>query len=193
MSPSTNARRVVCVGVFRISSDRRLERRQRRLVEPPVVERLAVGKEGDRAVRIGLAGLAEPLDRGLDAASRLLRHPELHQRRRVPGIDRDQRLELVHRLVVVSERGVGPAELPARIGVVRREAQALLQLGHAAVVVPALAPRQLEVVLRELPPRIELERAAERGHCLRDQPLLVVEDAQVVVGAGIGRVDSAGE
>ncbi len=109
------------------------------------------------------------------------------------GLPGEQRLELGDRVGVAAEGRVGARELPARVAVLGLPADALLEVGDAAVVVAAVAVGDVEVGLRHLHPRVELERADELGDRVLDQPLLIVEDAQVVVGAGVGGVDPAGK
>ena len=69
----------------------------------------------------------------------------------------------------------------------------LAQLGDPAIVVAAVPVGDLQVGLRHLHLRVELERASELGDRLLDQALLVVEDAEVVVRPGVGRVDPTGK
>jgi hypothetical protein len=85
------------------------------------------------------------------------------------------------------------AQLPARVPIVGGPAQPLLQLRHAAVVVAGVVVGDFEVALGHLHARIELERVRELLDGLRDEALLVIENAEVVVRARVRRVDPAGE
>jgi hypothetical protein len=93
----------------------------------------------------------------------------------------------------VPEQRIRAAQLPACIAVVGLNAQAVLQLGDAAVVVPGVEVRDLQVALRHLHLWVELERARERRNSLAQQALVVVEDPEVVVRTGVRRVDPLGE
>ena len=79
------------------------------------------------------------------------------------GIEAQQLAELVDGIVDVPEQRVRSAQLPARVTVVGLDAQAVLQLGNATVVVAGVEVRDLQVALRDLHLRVELERARERG------------------------------
>ena len=91
------------------------------------------------------------------------------------------------------EQRVGAPELPARVAVVDAEAELLAQLRDAAVVVARVEVRDLEVALRDLHLRVELERLRERRRRLLVQPLVVVEHAEVVVRARVRRIDAPRE
>jgi hypothetical protein len=52
------------------------------------------------------------------------------------------------------------------------EPQAIAQLRHAAVVVAGVEIGDLEIALRDLHFRVELERARERGDASPNKPLL---------------------
>jgi hypothetical protein len=93
----------------------------------------------------------------------------------------------------LSEQRERAAELPTRIAVRRPDAQSLTQVGDAPVVVAGVEIRNLEVALRDLHLRVELERAHERGCRLGVQPLVVIQDAEVVVRTGVRRIDPPGE
>ena len=166
---------------------------ERGLVEPAVVEHLAVIEAGHRARGVLGACPGEPVGGGVEVAAGLLRQPELEHRRDVARLPREERLELGDRVGMAAQGGMGPAELPARVAILGVAPDALPQVGDPAVVVPALAVGDVEVALRHLHPRIELQRADELGDRVLDQPLLIVENAEVVVGAGVGGIDPAGK
>ena len=69
-------------------------------------------------------------------------------------------------------------------------AQAIAKLRDATVVETRVKVRHLEVALRHLHLRIELESARERSDRILVHPLVVIQDAEVVVRAGIGAVDA---
>ena len=71
--------------------------------------------------------------------------------------------------------------------------QPLLQLGNTLVIVSRVEVRDLEVTLGDLHPLVELQRAHECRDGLLVQPLVVVEDAEVVVRTGVGRIDALGK
>ena len=68
--------------------------------------------------------------------------------------------ELLGRLRLLAEQRVGAPELPARVAIVGMQAQPLLQLRNARVVVAGVEVRDLEIALRDLHLRVELERAS---------------------------------
>src|SRR5262249_28235964 len=76
---------------------------------------------------------------------------------------------------------------------VRTLTQTLAKLGDPRVVVSGIEVGDLEVALRDLHGVVELERLHEGGNRLVIQSLVVVQNAQVVVRAGVRRVDSSGE
>ena len=90
-----------------------------------------------------------------------------------------------------AEDGVGAAQLPARIALVGRAAEPLLQLRDAAVVEAGVVVGDLEVALGDLHAGIELEGARELLDRLGHQTLLIVEHAEIVVRAGVRRIDPA--
>ena len=184
---------VVRFGVVGIVPDGGLERLERRVVEPAVVERFALVEPRDGAAGIELGGEREAAARRLDAAARLLGKAQVNQRGNIGGRAGEEFLERLCRQVVPAQARVGAAQFPACLAVVGRAAQAFLELRHAAIVEAALAVGQLEVVLRHLHARVDLERAGERGDRLADHALLVVEDPEVVVRAGVRRVDATRE
>jgi len=102
-------------------------------------------------------------------------------------------LELGHRVVELAERGEGASQLEPGLTVVGRLAQPLLQLGDAAVVVAGAVVGDLEVALGDLHLRVELQRARKLRDRFGDQSLLIVQDAEVVVGPGVGGIDPAAE
>src|SRR5471030_519483 len=105
----------------------------------------------------------------------------------------EQRRELRDRLIRLPEQRVRAAEFPARVAIVHTEAQLFAQLRDAAVVVARVEIRDFEISLRDLHLGVELERLRERRSRLLVQPLVVVEDAEIVVRARIGRIDAARE
>ena len=184
---------VVRFGVVGVLLDGLAQRLERRLVQAPVVEHLAMVEAGHRAGGVRGARAREPIGGRIEMATRLFGQPELQHGGHIGGRPREQRLELGDRIGMAAERGVGPAKLPARVPVLGMAADPLLERGDAAVVVAAVAVGDVEVGLRHLHPRVQLQRADELGDRVLDQPLLIVEDAQVVVGAGVGGVDPAGK
>ena len=180
-------------GVVGVTRDRVAERGQGRLVEAPVVQHLAVVEARHRALPVQLAGPGQPLAGEIEVAARLLGQAELEHGGDVVGIPREEGLEFGDRLGVAPQSGVGAAQFPASVPILRLPAHPLPEVHDPAVVVPALAIGDVEIGLRDLHPRIELERANERRDRLFYQTLLVVEDPEVVVGAGVGGVDAAGK
>jgi hypothetical protein len=69
----------------------------------------------------------------------------------------------------------------------------LAQLRDTLVGVPAVEVGDLEVPLRDLHAWIQLERPHEGIDRLLVQPLVVIEDAEIVVRAGVGRIDATRE
>ena len=184
------AQQVVRVRVVRSELDRPLQRIERFIVEPAIVEDLADVELDDRAGGIERERSGEPPLRRLEIAAPLLREAELDDRPDVVRIEAQQLAELGDGIVHLPEQRIRAAELPAGVAVVGLHAQAVAQLRHAPVVVARVEVRDLEVPLRHLHLGVELERARERGDRLAEQALVVVQDAEVVVGAGVGRVDA---
>jgi hypothetical protein len=139
------------------------------------------------------AGLVQPIARRIEAASRLLGQTQLEQGWNIVGMAGKQRFELGDRLLMLADSGIGSAKLPAGVPVSGAPAGLLGQLRDPAVVVAAVPVGNLEVRLRHLHLRIELERAGELGDGLFDQSFLIVENAEVVVGPGVGGVDPTGK
>ncbi len=135
----------------------------------------------------------KPLRRDFQPAARFLGKAELDDGGDVIGLVREQLFEFGHRLLVCAQDRVGAAELPARIALVGCLAESFLQLGHAAIVETGVAVGDLEVALGHLHARVELERPRELVDGLGDEALLVVEDAEVVMRAGVRRIDAAGK
>jgi len=69
----------------------------------------------------------------------------------------------------------------------------LVQLIDALVGGPAAEIRDLEIALRHLHARVELQCAHERADRFLVQALVVVQDAEVVVRAGVAGIDATGE
>ena len=184
---------VVRVGVVRIERHGALERRERRLVQPAIVVDLAEIELHDGRVRLRLGGPQEPLRRHFQPAARLLGEPELDDRGDVVRLVRQQLLEFRHRFLEGAEDRVGAAQLPARVALVGGLPQLFLQLGDATVVIAGVVIGDLEVALRDLHARVELERPRELLDGLGNEAFLVVENAEIVVRARIGGIDPAGK
>ena len=181
------------VGVVRIERDRALQRGQRGLVQAAIVVDLPQVEVHDARIGLLLRGVLEPLGRDLQPASRLLGETELDNRRHVFRLVGEQRFEFGDRFLESAQNRVRAAQLPARVALVRRLAQPLLQLGDAAVVEAGVVVGDLEIALSDLHARVELERARELLDGLGDEALLIVEDAEIVVRPRIRRIDPAGE
>jgi hypothetical protein len=181
------------VGTVRVELRRAAQRRERLLVQPAVVEDLADIEIDHRAVWIQRESALQPLLRLLEAAVQLFGKRELHHRANVVRVVLQELGELGHRLGELSEEREGAAKLPACITVRGSAPEALAQIGDAPVVVACVEIRDLEVALRDLHLGVELERAHERGCRLGVQPLVVIQDAEVVVRTGVRRVDPPGE
>ncbi len=184
---------VVRVGIIGVPMHRLAQRLERGIVQPAVVEGLSVVEQGHRAVGVLFRRPPKPLLGDLDPSARLLGEPDLQQRGDVVRVPGQQGIELRDRLVDMPEGGVGAGQFPARLTVAGFPAKALPQFGDANVVVAARAVGDLEVALCHLHPGIELEGAGEFGDGLGDEALLVVEDTEIVVRPGVGRVDAAGK
>src|ERR1700680_728723 len=83
--------------------------------------------------------------------------------------------------------------LNKRLEVLRIGTQPFLELVQALLEDATLAVRDLEVAPRDAHALVESQRARECDDRFVRQPLSKVENAEVVVSAGIRRVDSAGE
>ena len=184
---------IMRVRVVRIEVDRARERGQRRLVQPAVVVNLSQIEMHDGRVGLGFGRPQKPFSRDLEPAAGFLREPELNHRGHVARLVGEQLLELRDRFLIGSEDRIGAAELPARVALVGRGPQAFPQLGDAVVVEARVVIGDLEVALRDLHARVELERAGELLDGLGDEAFLVVENAEIVVRARVGRVDPAGK
>ena len=169
------------------------EDRERLVVEPAIVEHPAEVQAGHRAGGIHVAGALEPLGGDLEAAPGLLHDPELDQRGGVGGADAEQLLVLQRGLVVLAEGEVGAAQLEAHRAGAGLPGQPLVQLGDPGVVIARFALEGLQVVLGDPHLGIELQGPPERGDRFGDQPPLVIEDAKIVLRAGIGGIDAPGE
>ncbi len=187
------AHQIVGVRVVGVELDRALERYQRFLVEPPVVEHFAHVEMDERALGLELPRALEPALRAVEVAARLLGQAELHDGGDVLRVVLEQLGELEHRLAAVAQRGVRAPELPARVAIGGVESQPVLQHRDAPLVVARVEVRDLEIALRHLHLRIELERAREGVDRLLVESLVVVEDAEVVVRPRVRRIDPPGE
>ena len=98
MSPEDEAHQVVRVGMIRVSRDGPLERGQRLVVEPPIVQDLADIEVDDRAVGIERERTLEPLLCLLEIARRLLGQAQLDHRAEIIGVMSEQLLEFGDRL-----------------------------------------------------------------------------------------------
>src|SRR6266404_4669119 len=102
------------------------------------------------------------------------------------GIELDRALEAARRLL-------GDSALNERLEVFRIGTEPFLELVQSALEDPALAVGDLEVAPRHAHALVESQCARERDDCLVRQSLSKVENAEVVVRAGIRRVDSPSE
>ena len=184
---------VVRVGVVGGQVHRSLEGLQRIVVSPAVVEHLAVVEPDHRRVGVQLAGTRQPLRRRVEPPAPLLRDAELEHRPRVARPLSEDGRELRHRVVQLPDRGVRPGQLGARVEVAGPLALPLAQRGDALVVDPGLRVDDLEIALRHHHPRVEGQRPGERLRRLLVEALPEIEDAQVVVRPGVGRIDPTGE
>ena len=184
---------VVRVGIVRVERDGSLERGQRRLVQPAIVVDLAEIEVYDRRIGLLFHRAQQPFGRHLQPPAGLLGEAELDDRGHILRPVGQQLLEFRDGVFVGGENRVRAPHLPARVAIVGRAAELFLELGDAAVVVAGVVIRDLEIALRDLHARIELERARELFDRLGDEALLVVEDAQIVVRPRIRRIDPAGK
>ncbi len=182
--------RVVVVGIER---ERALQRAQRFVIQPAMVEHFAERDVQQRARGIEHQCALEVVLRFVDVAGLLLGHRELQQRADIVAVVAQNRAEFRGGVFLLAEERERPAQLPARVAVLRMDAQPLLQLGDAGIVVAGIEIRDLEIALRDLHFLVELERLHERGDGLFVQPLVVVEHTQVVVRASVRRIDPSGE
>jgi hypothetical protein len=134
---------VVRFGVVGVLRDGGLQRHQRRLVQPAVVEGLPLIEARDGAARIELRRQGKASARGLDAAARLLGQAQVNEGRDIGRSAGKQFLEGLCGEVVPAQARVGPAEFPAGLAVIGGATEALLQLGHAAIVEAAFPVGQL--------------------------------------------------
>src|SRR5882672_708484 len=109
------------------------------------------------------------------------------------GIELDRALEECVRALEAARRLLGDSALNERLEVFRIGTEPFLELVQSALEDPALAVRDLEVAPRHAHSLVESQCARERDDCLVRQSLSKIENAEVVVRAGIRRVDSAGE
>ena len=163
------------------------------IVQSGVVERLGQVHPHHAREWIEPGGLLERGRCGFLPAPRLFGETQLHQRRRLPWREAMQRAELFDRGVELSQGREGASQLESRVGILGLPPQPLTQFRHATVVETGLFLHQLQVFLGDRHPGVELERAGKRRDRLGKEATLVIEDAEVVVRAGIGRVDATGE
>ncbi len=184
---------VVGVRVVGVELHGALQGRERVGVEAAAVVDLAQIEVDDARLRVALARVQEPFGGGIGPPPVLLRQRQLDHRGDVVGPVGEQLLELGRSVIVLAQNRIGAPELPAGVAVVGGLPQPLPQLRHPLVVVAGVVVGDLQVALRHLHLRVELERAGELSDRLLDQAFLVIEDAEVVVGPGVRRVDPAGE
>ena len=184
---------IVGVGVVGVELDGGLQFSQRLVVQPTIVEGLPAVESGYGAVGFEPAGLIEPLGGLVHVASGFLGEAQLDDGRYVFRVAGNQRLEFGDCFRVMAQRCVGAAELPSRVPIVGLVPQAVLQFGHAGVVVTRRAISRFKVVLRHLHFWVEFEGSGELLDGLGDEPFLVVEDSEIVMGTSIGRVDPLGK
>ena len=184
---------VMGVGVVGIERNRALQRGERRLVQATIVVDLAEIEVDDGRIGVFLDRPQKPFGRDFQPAARFLGEPELNDRRHVRRLVREQRFEFGDRFFVRPENRVRAAQLPARLALVGRLAQPLLELVDAPVVVAGVVIRDFEIALGDLHARVELQRPRELLDGLGDEALLVIQDAEVVVRPGVRRIDPAGE
>jgi len=179
--------------VLWIELDRALQQRQRVLVEAAVVRDLAEIEMHQRALGIDGERLLEPAARDVDVANRFLGESDLDQRAEIMRVVLEQLLEFGDRVRVATEQRRGAPQFPACFAIARRRAQQFAEVGDALVGGAAVEIGDLEITLRHLHARVELQRAHERVHRFLVQSLVVVQDAEVVVRSGVGRIDPAGK
>ena len=184
---------VMGVGVVGIERNRALQRGERRLVQAAIVVDLAEIEVDDGRIGVFLDRPQKPFGRDFQPAARFLGEPELNDRRHVRRLVREQRFEFGDGFFVRPENRVRAAQLPARLTLVGRLAQPLLELVDAPVVVAGVVIRDFEIALGDLHARVELQRPRELLDGLGDEALLVIQDAEVVVRPGVRRIDPAGE
>ncbi len=181
------------VVVLRIQLHRALELRERLGRQAAMVEHFAQRPVQQRALGVELERPLEERLRLLDVARLLFGERELQQRADVVRAVLQHRAKLLRGLGLLAEQRERAAKLPPRVAIVGAKPDALFQLGNAGVVVAGVEVRDLEIALRDLHLRVELERLHERGDGLLVESLVVVQDPQVVVRAGVRRIDPPGE
>ena len=105
----------------------------------------------------------------------------------------EQRLEFSHRLLMPAEAGIGAAQVPPGIAIVWPTVCLLPEVRDPELIMPAVAIGDLEIGLRDLHLRVQLQRAGKLRDRLVDQTLLVIQNAEVVVRPGVRRIDPLGE
>jgi hypothetical protein len=191
--PQHERHQVVRAGVVRVQLHGFLQRDERRVVQPAIVQHFAEVELHDARHGIERLRLLEPVGGDLEAAARFFGEAQLDHGGGVARMVGEDLLELGHRVVELAQRGEGASQLEPRLAVVGRLAQPLLQLRDAAVVVAGAVVGDLEVALGDLHLRVELQRARKLRDRFGDQSLLIVQDAEVVVGPGVSGIDPAAE
>ncbi len=184
---------IVSVRIIGGQLDRAVQRSERLIVQPSVVQHLSDVLMHERALVVELERALEPALRLFEVAVRLFREAELDDRANVVWSVLQNRVEFRDCVLPVADGGVRTAELPARVAIIRLRAQAIAKLGDPAVVEARVKVRHLEIALRHLHFRVELESARERGDGILVHPLVVIQDAEIVVRAGIRAVDAPSE
>jgi hypothetical protein len=182
--------RVVVLGV---ELDRPIERSQRFLIQPAMVQHLAECELEERAVGIERERMLHAGLRPLHVAGLFLRERQLEQGADVVRLVLQEYTELFRRRFVLAEQRECATELPSRITVFRVGPQPVAELGYSSIVIAGVEVCDLEIATSDLHLAVELERFHERRDGLLVQSLVVVQDAEVVVRAGVRRIDPAGE
>jgi hypothetical protein len=191
--PENESQDVVRIRHPRAEPDRRAQRRLSLFTLPQVVEQLADRKVEHGAPRVHLQRSAEPAERRIEAAPRLLRLTQRDQRLQLVSRPPEDRPQLRDGFLRLAGIQVCLGEPAPRIGIARVLAQALPQSPDQAGVVARGDDVDLEVAAGELHPGVDRERALEGRDRLVVHPLVEVEHAEVVVRTCIPRVDPVGE
>jgi hypothetical protein len=139
---------ILCVCILRVKRDCTLEGLECLAIEPAVVKTLAKVEQHDAALGFECTSLLKPLRRGVKVTSLLFSQSELYDGCQIFPISSNERLELLNRSVVLSDRGIGPRKLPASVTVIGRDPQPFLQLCDTVIEVTGLPIRDLEIALR---------------------------------------------